>query len=193
MPKRTWGADIIAFVFFIQPNGKNKCSRVTYPQNCKYPGNPWMGTTTSQPSQEIQTIGHHLSGGYHSREVPMHYLVKPRLTKTTMTCKKKRQRQSFPNHTLLAHYNCRQCPPPMTICHLNSRCRKDGLLADVLFWNMLVHYCGVWLIVCVPACSGGKGLTSTQLSQPTVWWQGHAWTPKITRGQQAMSGAKIHE
>jgi hypothetical protein len=37
-----------------------------------------MGTATGQPGPEIQSIDHHPSGGYCSREVPTHYLVKPR-------------------------------------------------------------------------------------------------------------------
>jgi hypothetical protein len=27
--------------------------------------------------------------------------------------------------------------------HLDSGCGEDGLLTDVLFWNMSVHCCGV--------------------------------------------------
>ena len=75
--KDFWGADI-AFVFLIRPKGESSRSGATYPQNCGHLGTPQMGTTTSQPGQEIQSIGLHPSGGYHSCEVVTHYLVKPR-------------------------------------------------------------------------------------------------------------------
>ncbi len=78
MPKKDfWGADI-AFVFLIWPKGKSSCSGATYPQNHRYLEGPWMGTAAGQPGQEIQSIGRHPPGGNCSREVPTHYLVKPR-------------------------------------------------------------------------------------------------------------------
>jgi hypothetical protein len=51
----------MAFVFLIQPKGESSRSRPAYPQYCGHLGTLRMGTTTSQPGQEIKSIGHQLT------------------------------------------------------------------------------------------------------------------------------------